>query len=382
MQIVSWHQILTEHQSHTLRALQDHIGSPIKFVIGERNSSVRQGQGWRPPDTSDLQLNIFPSSGWWKYGKNIIDSNQESIHIFNGLWVDKRLFILLLYAQYKSIKTALFTESYSDVNTGYFNSESRLIGRVKVALRPVIYRLAGFLTSRKMGLVFVASEKAVEQFSCAGFKRDLIVPFGYFVPKTNCTEKKKHEKGKISVIFVGSIIERKGVDIAIAAVKKCRADGIDITLDLYGVVEDENIIKEMCSGVSYKGVIPFGETQCVMSRYDVSVLPSRYDGWGVVVNESVLQGVPVIVSKQVGARILVEAIGAGSVFEDGNINSLSEQFSKIAEDESIMDEWKENSEKHSLLLSPNMAAKHMYDCLNYIFYNSNARPNNYWNISK
>lgn len=373
MKIVSWHNTLTEHQYHTLLELEGCIGNPIEYVVGKKEIPIRKKQGWRAPDTVDLKICEL-SSCWWKQGKKIIDFNQDSIHIFNGLWTDRRLFPLLLYAQFKGIKTALVTEPYSDFNAGYFNDQSVFVGWMKVMIRPFLYRLAGIITSKKMGMVFAVSDKAEEQFIRAGFKRDSIFPFGYFVPKISSDNRPKHTRIKIFAIFVGSIIERKGVDIAINAIKKCRLDGFDIQLDIFGIIENKDILGGMPAGVKYKGVIPFGDTQCVMAGYDLFILPSRYDGWGVVVNEAILQAVPVLVSSQVGAKKIVEESGAGKVFNDGDVDSLYNYLKEIVINASVLEGWKKCAKEYQLLISPEVAARYMYRCLCFVFYNEGGRP--------
>ena len=47
----------------------------------------------------------------------------------------------------------------------------------------------------------------------------------------------------------------------------------------------------------------YGEAKVkALHRFDVLVLPSAYEPWGLVVNEALEAGVPVIVSDRVGAR--------------------------------------------------------------------------------
>ena len=59
-----------------------------------------------------------------------------------------------------------------------------------------------------------------------------------------------------------------------------------------------------------------------LSEFDLLVLPSRYDGWGVVVNEALMCGVPVVVSSACGAKELIKDGVNGYIFESGNLQSL------------------------------------------------------------
>src|SRR5207247_9742522 len=62
---------------------------------------------------------------------------------------------------------------------------------------------------------------------------------------------------------------------------------------------------------------------------DVFVLPSAQESWGLVVNEAMAAGLPVIVSDEVGAAPdLVEGKGPGIVFPCGDVSALSEIMAK------------------------------------------------------
>ena len=48
-------------------------------------------------------------------------------------------------------------------------------------------------------------------------------------------------------------------------------------------------------------------------RSDVFVLPSRHDGWGVVVNQALAAGLPIITT---------DAVGAGLDFVENGVNGI------------------------------------------------------------
>ena len=66
---------------------------------------------------------------------------------------------------------------------------------------------------------------------------------------------------------------------------------------------------------------------------DVLVLPSRFEPFGLVVNEAMLSGLPVIVSDQVGARFdLVRPGENGYVYPAGDINALASILREFSPD--------------------------------------------------
>ena len=78
----------------------------------------------------------------------------------------------------------------------------------------------------------------------------------------------------------------------------------------------------LASRVSFLGTLHNEQARSILSASDVLVLPSRNESWGVVVNEALLSGVPVICSDRCGARVLLTRPELGDVID---IDSL-EQF--------------------------------------------------------
>ena len=73
----------------------------------------------------------------------------------------------------------------------------------------------------------------------------------------------------------------------------------------------------------------------IFAAADAFVLPSRHDGWGVVVNEALGAGLPIIVSDRVGARDLVQHGGNGFITSVGDIDGLAGALLKLAQSEEL-----------------------------------------------
>ena len=62
---------------------------------------------------------------------------------------------------------------------------------------------------------------------------------------------------------------------------------------------------------------------------DCLVLPSRHDGWGAVVSEALLSGVPAVCSDACGVSGVVECSRVGGVFRSGDARSLAQVLSGV-----------------------------------------------------
>ena len=119
-------------------------------------------------------------------------------------------------------------------------------------------------------------------------------------------------------------------------------------------------------------------SQKVIADYDILILPSRHDGWGLVVNEALLQGIPAIVSDKVGAKCLVEVSGAGAVFENENAQALSKILVEILKDPKKLYSWKTRAEIVSNEITPVKAAEYLLAVLQFYFYKKGTRPSKIW----
>jgi glycosyltransferase involved in cell wall biosynthesis len=132
-------------------------------------------------------------------------------------------------------------------------------------------------------------------------------------------------------------------------------------LDIYGTGQLDE--RDLPSNVRLRGPIPFGQSQSVIAQYDALILPSLHDGWGVVVNEAVLQGVPALVSDRVGAQDLVRASGAGAIFKAGSVTVLAGLFVRLADDPQQLKDWSTGAKKLAHRLEPWVGAEYLLACL-------------------
>lgn len=157
---------------------------------------------------------------------------------------------------------------------------------------------------------FSPSKQTDEFLGKYGAKEQSIVRY----PFTPLTEKQilktpisKDEKdaikGKLGIktekviVGVGQLIDRKGWDILLAS-------ACDIKADIYIIGEGklrqqfEMLIKENnLKNVHLVGFLSCEETTKYYQAADIFVLPTRYDVWGLVINEALANGLPVITTQ-------------------------------------------------------------------------------------
>lgn len=384
MKMFIWTRTLDHLQFHTWNAVQARLDQQITFILTEPENIWRKRQGWQLPDLGNLHVITMKDKGWWDQSVDILRQNPDAIHVFWGFWSERRLFPLIVYSAHRGIRTAVLNEHYSTSPVGYMEEENILVAQAKVILRPLLYRLAALLlrlaSNKKTGIcILPISLEAQKQYLTAGFDKNALFPFGYFVPRMPTVNNTAGKSDQIRLVFVGALLKRKGLDIAVNALQKLNKNGIVATLDVYGAGDPASFISENEVGVTYRGIIPTEKAQTFIAQYDALLLPSRHDGWGVVVNEALLQGIPVIVSDRVGAKCLVEAGNAGLIFKSEDVADLVKKISLLITDASLLEKFQVNAAKIGDEILPETGARYFLDMLSYYFNKMGSRPCAVWN---
>ena len=146
------------------------------------------------------------------------------------------------------------------------------------------------------------------------------------------SQRTHREPGTVTFLFCGQMIARKGLDHLLAAFAKLP---VNARLLLVGREAElpqllAALPEAVRNRVKYAGFQAPDSLPSFFAQADVFVLPSRYDGWGVVVNQAIGAGLPVICSDQVGAGYdLVTDGGNGWIFKAGDVDSLADKMARF-----------------------------------------------------
>ncbi len=144
-------------------------------------------------------------------------------------------------------------------------------------------------------------------------------------------------------------VPKKNLHLAIDAYARYRqAAGADArALHLCGSGELEeslraDVARRGLTGVEFRGWLGAEAVAKVLATSLTLILPSVEEQWGLVVNEALAMGVPILCSDNVGARdSLVRTAVNGYVFESDNGEGLAHLMTRMATDEH---EWRRMAE--------------------------------------
>ncbi|MDX2257896.1 MAG: glycosyltransferase family 4 protein [Hyphomicrobiaceae bacterium] len=187
--------------------------------------------------------------------------------------------------------------------------------------------------------ILVCSEFAAETYRQHGVAASHVTacPLGTDLPEViSPIADRSDRRRSVRFVFAGNVTRLKGVDVLIEAFSATRAAGADAELTLIGGWVDAEVVAaaRATPGITLLPHAPQPELFATIASHDCLVLPSRFDGFGMVVPEAMALGVPVIVSDRVGAKMVVEDFPGAGWIVPVDATALASRMIALATDRS------------------------------------------------
>lgn len=209
---------------------------------------------------------------------------------------------------------------------------------------PVVRRLIGLALKKSEHIIALSEElKSATALFGVPLEKITVIPNGVNIeqfPMGKKTERKKQ------ILFVGSLIERKGIKFLLEAMKIVKEAHSDYHLLLVGEGDERNNFERQVSELGLEDTVLFLGTQSqekvseLMQESRLFVLPSIEEGQGVVLVEALASGTPCIGSC-VGGIPDVITPEVGRLVEPGHVIGLAEAINLFIEDEFL---WRTTSQ--------------------------------------
>lgn len=147
-------------------------------------------------------------------------------------------------------------------------------------------------------------------------------------------------QGKIRLLTVGQVIQRKGIHQAFEAMK-----GFEDFFEWEIVANrvDPEVESNKPKNVSFSKGLSDKELAIKFLNADLFVLPSLIEGFGLVYIESTAFGTPVLCTNNTGAADFIENNVSGFIVEPGSIQDIKMLLQKVSENPSILVEMRSNA---------------------------------------
>lgn len=186
-------------------------------------------------------------------------------------------------------------------------------------------RLCAWFVLRRASRVRVILERTKDAISARCVSAPIsVLPIFVDVEKHAHISRTKHPRFKIALLCVGRLEPEKHFHLAIDALNTVREAGHDAGLTIVGSGGEEQFLRTYARKSGLEHFAEFtgwrDDTTQYFSQADILLVPSRYEGYGVVIVEALAAGVPVLstdvgVAREAGAMIATPAAFADSLLK-------------------------------------------------------------------
>jgi glycosyltransferase involved in cell wall biosynthesis len=363
---VFWLNVLSIHQAALIAAVAECAPGRVTVIAPEAVSTGRRRLGWPIPDFGGAAVVIAPTAD--QIGKLLSGANGNTVHIVTG-W--KRL-------SFAADPVRVLRKQQR--RYGFYAEAANFLGW-QGRLRGYRDRLKCAAWGRRIDFVLAVSEIGVRWYQQAGFSSDKVFPFAYFVDGDRSVAPQGARGDVAEIAYVGQLIGRKGVDVLLNALAPIR--GLPWRLEILGDGPDRRSLERramrlaLADKVTFSGARPYRCVMAALGVKDLLVLPSRRDGWGVVVNEALMQGVPVCCTEYCGARDLLRDPWRGTVVSPGSAEALTWALRRHIEQGPLSSDRRRRIVEWSQCITGQAAAKYLLAILEHV-YDGAPRPPMPW----
>lgn len=181
----------------------------------------------------------------------------------------------------------------------------------------------------------------------------------------------KGSYGSRKLVYVGSLILRKGLDLLINALAKTPDD---IRLVIVGTGREQEELERQAAQlgiadrIEYRGFLEGKALRDCYEECDVFVLPTREDCYGLVILEAMCASLPVISSKYAdGAADLISQGVNGEIVDPENADEFAAVIAQILENEEKLAKMGQASYELAHNYAFEQVSKGYVDAIDYVF---------------
>jgi len=199
------------------------------------------------------------------------------------------------------------------------------------------------------GFIFNSRNTQATVQALAGPGRPAVVAYpaaDHIVPKIDEDEivRRAHRPGPVHLLFVGNVIRRKGLRTVLAALSRLPGDAF--TLEVVGSLSVDGgyaaAIRRQIAELSLEASVhlhgALGEAELTLQfrRAQVFVLPSSYEGFGIVYLEGMGFGLPCIATTAGAASEIIDDGQTGFLISPENPQALAACLGRLAADRKLL----------------------------------------------
>lgn len=347
----------------------------VYFVFNNDFRAERKASNWNDGDFGKASIiELYKSENPEQIISDLFLNHPGSIHIVNGF---NSLIMQRVKRYVRTIdRDALIILSERPVQMG--NPFERWLRNVFFKLK---YRLLYYQFSPYVKAFLPLGLLGKNTFRQYGWSDDIMFPFMYNPQLEDLSgQNDKTVRKPLRFLYVGRFyFKTKGVDVLMKATKYLRGNWHLDLVGGYGMNAKEIMSwAEKNANICYIGRWNSMDVTRNMQQYDVVVIPTKYDGWNLLVNEGLHAGIAVITTNEAVSHEVIEKSGAGMVVKANSPKELANAMQCAIDNPDLVKLWKEKAHSFVPNISTPTVGKYMLDIINYSVYSEGERPKCPW----
>ncbi|MDX1916940.1 MAG: glycosyltransferase family 4 protein [Rickettsiaceae bacterium] len=197
--------------------------------------------------------------------------------------------------------------------------------------RPKIIGLAhnySYKHLKKCDYVFCITKAMCSYMESMGIRKDSIFYLPNSIETTDFNYSiKTYETNIITIGIMARLVHKKGIDIALHALRILKEKALNLRLIIAGEGEELENLQKLSSELGLKSFVEFTgwiyEQEEFYSKIDIFCLPSRQEPFGIVVLESMIRGIPVVASNTDGPLEIISHNQDGLIVDKESPDQLA-----------------------------------------------------------
>lgn len=369
MNVIFWQNMPSHHQSGAIRRLTEIWDGEVHGVFDMEMLPRRKALGWKTPDMGNMQMHYLNDQEFsLSFVKEFCEKNSNAIHILGGFRGCRS--VTLAWSILKKNPTAKLV----------CMAERPHFRGWKSVFQWIWYRAFFKRYGSRFKAVLSMGTLGVDCFRRLGCSKKILYPYIYQVDEDSPSIVNSFDglTERVHFVYIGKFNQRKGVDVLLETLSQLSAGWRLDFIGSGGTLEPsvrESTHSSKCVGdIRYLGKIDSDEVIQHLREYDVCLIPSQHDGWGMVTNEALQAGIGVIVSDAAGSMDLVRASGAGLVVKAGDAFSLAMAMQEVIDHPEKINLWKERAEAFQPKMSAEVVGDYLADVLTHCFIRRASSP--------
>lgn len=303
-QVWFWQRIVSPHMVNLAIELAK-LEIEVHYVIEQEMSVDRAALGWKSNLSNEITLHKYNENG-----KELLSYAQENAeHIVQGIRGNGYI-------------SSIISELHSNQKLFWIIMETVDLRGWTSILKTLEYKRLFFKYKKNIKGVFSIGHSTKKWLIQQGIADNKIIDFAYFLKESQVSIPIENDGFKF--IYVGSLIERKRIDVFLSLLKDFPLEilkEIKVTIIGDGDMKEtlQKLVNDTALQIEWLGVQPIDVVRSYIAKADCLVLPSSHDGWGAVTTEALIEGTPVICSDACGSAGSVICSGEGGVFPKNDL---------------------------------------------------------------